>query len=91
MMQGVWKDLAFGARTQLKTPAATAAVVLTLAIGIAANTVTFSLLNSLFIRPLPVREPERLVRVYTSSVSGPLTVASSPPRKMARPEASRSW
>jgi predicted permease len=66
-----WKDLAYGVRTQLRTPAATAAVVLTLALGVAASTVAFSLLNSFAIRPLPVREPERLVRLYTSYVDGP--------------------
>lgn len=70
-MPDFWRDLALGVRTQLKTPAATAAVVVTLAFGIAASTVAFSLLNSFFIRPLPVREPERLVRIYTSYPDGP--------------------
>jgi predicted permease len=70
-MPDLWKDLAYGVRTQLKTPAATAAVVVTLAFGIAASTVAFSLLNSFFIRPLPVREPERLVRIYTDYPDGP--------------------
>jgi putative ABC transport system permease protein len=70
-MTGFWKDLDFGARMHCKTPAATTAVVVTLAFGIAANVLAFSLLNSLFIRPLPVREPERLVRIYTSYPGGP--------------------
>jgi predicted permease len=65
-----WKDLVFGVRTQLQTPAATVAVVLTLAVGIAANTLAFSLLNSFFLRPLPFRQPEQLVRIYSSSPGG---------------------
>jgi predicted permease len=71
MLQGFWKDVAFGARAHLKTPGATAAVVVTLSFGIAASTLTFSLLDRFFIRPLPVRDPERLVRIYTSYPHGP--------------------
>lgn len=69
-MNNFWKDVIFGARTQLKTPAVTFAVVLTLAFGIAANGVAFSLVNSFFLRPLPINEPERLVRIYSNYASG---------------------
>lgn len=69
-MHGWWNDLVFAARTQLKTPAVTLAVVLTLAFGIAANNVAFSLVNGFFLRPLPVEEPQQLVRIYTSYASG---------------------
>jgi predicted permease len=65
-----WNDLVFGARMQLKTPAATLAVIVTLAFGIAATGVAFSLVNSFFIRPLPVEDPGRLVRIYSSFASG---------------------
>jgi putative ABC transport system permease protein len=64
------KDLLFGVRTYVQTPAATAAVVLSLAFGIAANTVAFSLLNSFFLRPPPFRQPEELVRIYSRSPDG---------------------
>jgi HAMP domain-containing protein len=69
-MRSFWNDLTFGVRTQLQTPVATAAVIATLAFGIAANVVAFALIDSFFLRPLPVREPERLVRIYSSSPGG---------------------
>ena len=69
-MYGWWKDLVFGARTQFKTPAVTLAVIVTLAFGIAAVNVAFSLIDSFFIRPLPVAEPQRLVRIYSSIAGG---------------------
>jgi predicted permease len=71
VVTGFWRDVAFGARARGRSKAATAAVVMTLALGIAATTVAFSVLNSFLIRPLPVRDPQRLVRVYTSYAAGP--------------------
>jgi predicted permease len=53
--------------------------VLSLALGIGANTTIFSLLNALLLRPLPGRDPARLATVYTSDYSGPLYGASSYP------------
>ncbi|MBY0495525.1 MAG: ABC transporter permease [Cyanobacteria bacterium] len=49
-----------------RTPVITAVVVLSLALGIGANTAIFSLIDSLLIKPLPVRDPARLVRVVDS-------------------------
>ncbi|MCA1560855.1 MAG: ABC transporter permease [Acidobacteria bacterium] len=69
-MSSWWQDLVFGVRTQLKTPAVTLAVIITLAFAIAALNVAFSLVNSFFIRPLPVEAPERLVRIYSSVAGG---------------------
>ena len=59
-------DLKFAVRQLLKNPGFTAVVVLTLALGIGANTTIFSITNSLLLRPLPVREPERLVTLFTA-------------------------
>jgi putative ABC transport system permease protein len=64
VLERLWCDLVFGLRTQAKTPAATLAVVGTLSIGIATTSVSFALLNALFLRALPIREPDRFVRVY---------------------------
>lgn len=63
-------DLAFGIRQQLKTPANSLVIILTLALGIAATSVSFSLVNGFFIRPLPIHHPERLVRLYNTYTNG---------------------
>jgi putative ABC transport system permease protein len=69
-MRSFWNDLTFGVRTQLQTPVATAVVMATLAFGIAANVVAFALIDTFFLRPLSVRQPGRLVRIYSSSPGG---------------------
>jgi predicted permease len=60
-------DLKFAFRQLLKNPGFTAVAVLTLALGIGANTAMFSLLNTLLFRALPYPEPERLVGVFRTS------------------------
>src|SRR5438552_6208759 len=59
-------DLKFAFRQLLKNPGFTTVAVLTLALGIEANTAIFSFVNTILLRPLPFMEPERLVMVYTS-------------------------
>ena len=61
-------DLRYTIRTLVKTPVFTVVVVLTLALGIGANTAIFSILNGLLLRTLPVHEPERLVHITDSIV-----------------------
>ena len=67
------QDLRFALRTFRRTPGFTVGAVLTLAIGIGANTAIFSAVNAMLFRPLPFREPERLMEVslVTPDLDGP--------------------
>jgi len=60
-------DFRFAFRQLLKNPGFSAVAVLTLALGIGANTAIFSVLNTVMFRPLPYPEPDRLVRVFRTS------------------------
>src|SRR2546425_5360007 len=59
-------DLKFAFRQLLKNPGFSAVAVLTLALGIGVNTAIFSFVNTILLRPLPFKEPDRLAMVFTS-------------------------
>ncbi len=63
-MKGLWQDVSYSLRTLLKNPGFAAVVVLTLALGIGANTAVFSVVNALLFKPMPVDRPEQLAALY---------------------------
>src|SRR5213078_1218479 len=68
-MKTLWQDVVYGFRALLKKPGFTVVAALSLALGIGANTVIFSLINTTLLRPLPYPDAGRLVMIW----SAPLT------------------
>ena len=64
-MQNLWRNLRFGLRLLWKNPGFTTVAVLALALGIGANTAIFSVVYATLLAPLPYRQPDRIVMVWS--------------------------
>jgi predicted permease len=71
-MRTLFADLRYAFRVMSRAPSFAVAVISVLALGIAANTTIFSIVNAVLLRPLPFVEPDRLVRIFTRTPGGRL-------------------
>ncbi|HEY6349121.1 MAG TPA: permease prefix domain 1-containing protein [Candidatus Angelobacter sp.] len=77
-LESLWSDVRYGVRTFRRSPGFTAVVVLTLALGIGANTAIFSVVQGVMLAPLPYHDPDRLVLVWQSNSHSPHVSMSLP-------------
>jgi len=70
LVETCWQDLNFAARIFRKNPGLTLVAVLTVALGLAANVTVFSVIDGLFLRSIPAKDPERLVRIVAPENDG---------------------
>src|SRR5438132_4335360 len=65
-LEQLWQDIRYGVRTLAKSPGLAAVAILTLALGIGANTAIFSLINAVLLQPLPYPNAKRLAMIWST-------------------------
>lgn len=78
-METFWQDVRYGIRTLLKSPGFAIVAVLTLALGIGANTAIFSIVNTILLKPMPVRHAEQIYVLAAEQNQGPPQILFSIP------------
>jgi predicted permease len=63
LLEDLWRDVRYALRTILRTPGFAATAIVSIALGVGANTIVFSVVNALLLKPLPVSDPDRVVFV----------------------------
>ena len=63
-LEAIWRDVRYGVRTLMRSPSFSATAILVMAIGIGASTSLFTIVHSVLLKPLPFRDPDRLVMLY---------------------------
>jgi predicted permease len=76
--QDLGKDLGYGARMLRRNPGFAAVAILSLAVGIAANSAVFTIVNSMLLRPRPIANPDEIVELYTGERGRPYETTSYP-------------
>src|SRR5262249_440567 len=70
-MMSLFHDVRYGVRVLIKSPGFLTAAVLSLALGIGANATIFTMINTVFLQPLPVKQPSELMYVYGTDTNNP--------------------
>src|SRR5579871_4298320 len=78
-METLWQDIRYGMRSLRKKPGVAIVAIVTLALGIGANTTIFSIVDSMLFRPLPVRDPGQIATLAFRQKNGPVQNAFSLP------------
>ncbi|HUK89009.1 MAG TPA: hypothetical protein VLZ81_01310, partial [Blastocatellia bacterium] len=77
-MNNLTRDLKHGIRVLSKKPGLAAVAILSLGLGIGANTSIFSLVDSVLLRPLPIDKPDQVVSIYDTNQTGGFSAFSYP-------------